>query len=117
MSEQGMLEKIHKLEGKHKTAGIIKVMESRHADAEVVCEALNALADVADEDAINEITHYLEHDDPKVRIAACKAGLRVGTDYLNTRVHYQLSQDKDPEVKKAVQEAIDERINHPRESD
>ena len=55
MSDQGKIEKIHKLDTKHKTASIIKLMEGKHSDAEVTCAALEALGDIADEDSLNEI--------------------------------------------------------------
>ena len=98
MSDQGKIEKIHKLDTKHKTASIIKLMEGKHSDAEVICAALEALGD---------ITHYLEHEDPAIRTKACCVAAKLNTDYLNTRVRYQMSQEKDPEVKKAIQEALD----------
>lgn len=107
MSDQGKIEKIHKLDTKHKTASIIKLMEGKHSDAEVICAALEALGDIADEDSLNEITHYLEHEDPAIRTKACCVAAKLNTDYLNTRVRYQMSQEKDPEVKKAIQEALD----------
>ena len=71
MSDQGKIEKIHKLDTKHKTASIIKLMEGKHSDTEVICAALEALGDIADEDSLNEITHYLEHEDPAIRTKAC----------------------------------------------
>ena len=107
MSDQGKIEKIHKLDTKHKTASIIKLMEGKHSDTEVICAALEALGDIADEDSLNEITHYLEHEDPAIRTKECCVDAKLNTDYLNTRVRYQMSQEKDPEVKKAIQEALD----------
>ena len=94
MSDQGKIEKIHKLDTKHKTASIIKLMEGKHSDAEVICAALEALGDIADEDSLNEITHYLEHEDPAIRTKACCVAAKLNTDYLNTRVRYQMSQEK-----------------------
>ena len=107
MSDQGKIEKIHKLDTKHKTASIIKLMEGKHSDAEVISAPLEPLGDIADEDSLNEITHYLEHEDPAIRTKACCVAAKLNTDYLNTRVRYQMSQEKDPEVKKAIQEALD----------
>ena len=107
LHKQGKIEKIHKLDEKHKTASIIKMMEGKHSDTEIICAALEALGDIADEDSLNEITHYLEHEDPAVRTKACCVAAKLNTDYLNTRVRYQMSQEKDPEVKKAIQEALD----------
>lgn len=76
------------------------MMEGKHSDTEIICAALEALGDIADEDSLNEITHYLEHEDPAVRTKACCVAAKLNTDYLNTRVRYQMSQEKDPEVKK-----------------
>lgn len=106
MSEQATLDKIQKFAAKRKSANIIKLMGSKHADTEVLCAGLSALADIADEDSTNELTHYLDHKDPKIRTAACEAALKIGTDYIKTRVRYQLTQEQDPVVKKAVQEAF-----------
>ena len=78
MSDQGKIEKIHKLDTKHKTASIIKLMEGKHSDAEVICAALEALGDIADEDSLNEITHYLEHEDPAIRTKACCCEIEYG---------------------------------------
>ncbi len=109
MSDQNEIEKIKKLEAKRKSGGIIKLMDSRHADTEVICAALEALSNIGDEDSLNRITHYMEHETPAVRLAACRAGLKVGTEYMNTRVRYQLSAEPDAEVKKAIQEAFNAR--------
>lgn len=109
MSVQSEIDKIKKLEGKRKSGPIIKLMDSRHADTEVIRAALESLANIADEDALNRITHYMEHESPAVRLAACQAGLKVGTEYMNTRVRYQLSTEQDAEVKTAIQEAFNAR--------
>ena len=79
MSDQGKIEKIHKLDTKHKTASIIKLMEGKHSDTEVICAALEALGDIADEDSLNEITHYLEHEDPAIRTKACCVAAKLNT--------------------------------------
>ena len=50
------LKKSTNLIRKHKTASIIKLMEGKHSDTEVICAALEALGDIADEDSLNEIT-------------------------------------------------------------
>ena len=66
------------------------------------------LCSIGDEDACNQITHYLEHEDKAVRLAACRGALKVNTDYMNTRVRYQLSRESDPEMKKKIQEAFNQ---------
>ena len=109
MSDESTIEKIKKLEGKKKSAGIIKLLDGKHSDAEVMCAALEALSNIGDEDSVNHITHFLDHPDSKVRIAACKAGVKIGTEYMKTRVRYQLSVKQDPQTKAAIQEAFNEK--------
>lgn len=106
MSDQSTIEKIQKLESKKKSGGIIKLMEGKHVDSEVICRALEALSNIGDEDSVNEITHYLDHEDPKVRLAACKAGIGIDTEYMKTRVRYQLQAEQDADTKQAIQEAF-----------
>lgn len=109
MKDQATEAKIKKYEEKKKSKPILKIMDAKHADSEVICAALDALKNIADEDAVNHITHYLDHEDAAVRLAACKAGIAIGTEYMNTRVRHQLSIEKDPETKKAIQEAFNNR--------
>lgn len=111
MSDQNTIDKIRKLEGKKKSAGIIKLMDSKHADTALICAGLESLSKIADEDSVNHITHYLDHEDPAVRLAACRAGISIGTEYMRTRVRYQLSAEQDPETKKAIQEAFNAKYN------
>lgn len=109
MSDESTIGKIKKLEGKKKSAGIIKLMDGKHADADVICAALESLVNIGDEDSVNHITHYLDHPDKRVRVVACKAGIRIGTEYMKTRVRYQLSAEQDPETKAAIQQAFNEK--------
>lgn len=66
MNDQKEIEKIKKLTEKKKTAPIIKMMGK--ADSDVLVVALDALGKIGDEDSFNMITHYLEHEDAKVRL-------------------------------------------------
>lgn len=111
MSDQSTIEKIKKFEAKKKSGSIIKLMCGKHADSEVICISLEALANIGDEDSVNHITHYLDSEDPKIRAAACKAGISLGTEYMKTRVQYQLRTEQDPETKKAIQEAFNAKYN------
>lgn len=104
MNDQKEIEKIKKLTEKKKTAPVIKMMGK--ADSDVLVVALDALGKIGDEDSFNMITHYLEHEDAKVRVAACKAALVIDTEYMKTRVRHQLMVETDPEAKKQMQEAM-----------
>lgn len=106
MSDQSTIEKIKKLEAKKKSAAIIKLMDAKHADSDVICAGLDALSTIGDEDSVNHITHFLDHENAAVRLKACKAGIAIGTEYMKTRVRYQLGSETDPATKQAIQEAF-----------
>nr|WP_308628207.1 HEAT repeat domain-containing protein [uncultured Eisenbergiella sp.] len=104
MSDQKELAKIEKSLEKKKSAPIIKLMGK--ADNDVLAAALEALGKINDEDSANQITHYLEHADAAVRVAACKAALVVDTEYMKTRVRHQLMAESDAQAKLQIQEAL-----------
>ncbi|HJC57829.1 MAG TPA: HEAT repeat domain-containing protein [Candidatus Eisenbergiella intestinipullorum] len=106
MNDQREEAKIEKYAEKKKSGPIIKLMEK--ADSEVLIEALKALGGIGDEDSANKITHYLDHSDAKVRVAACQAALVIDTEYMKTRVRHQLAVEQDAEAKKAIQEALNQ---------
>ena len=106
MSDQKLEAKIEKAAAKKKSGPIVKVLAK--ADEEVLVKALTALGDIGDEDSRNNITHYLDHENKQVRLAACRAGIKIGTDYMNTRVRHQLAMEKDPEVKQEIQKILND---------
>ena len=106
MNDSKEEQKIEKLASKRKSDAIIKLMGK--ADTEVLLEALPALAGIADEASCNCITKYLDHADGSVRLAACKAALIIDTDYMQTHVRHALAIEKDAELKKSMQEALNE---------
>ena len=68
MNDQKEEAKIAKCAEKKKSGPIIKLMAK--ADNEVLVKALGALGQIGDEDSANNITHYLDHSDKAVRLAA-----------------------------------------------
>lgn len=106
MSNQKALDKIEKAANKKKSGVIISLMGK--ADSEVLVKAINALGEIGDEDACNHITHYLDHEDGSVRVAACEAGLKINTEYMRTRVRHQLAMEKDEAIKAEIQKAFNE---------
>lgn len=104
MSDQKTEEKIEKFAAKRKSGSIIKLLGK--ADSDVLVKALEALGGIGDEDACNHITHYLDHENEAVRIAACRAAVGIGTGYMNTRVRHQLAMEKNEDVKKQIQEIL-----------
>ena len=101
MNDQREEAKIEKYAEKKKSGPIIKIMDK--ADTEVLIEALKALGGIADEDSANKITHYLDHPDAGVRVAACQAALVIDTDYMKTRVRHQLAVEQDTDAKKQIE--------------
>ena len=102
MNDQKEEAKIAKYAEKKKSGPIIRIMEK----ADVLVDALKALGTIGDEDSANRITHYLDHPDAKVRVAACRAALVIDTEYMRTRVRHQLAVEQDAEAKKEIQEAL-----------
>ena len=104
MKDDKILVKIEKAASKKKSNVIIGLMKK--ADSEVLIKALEALGQIGDEASCNQITHYLDHSVDEVRVAACKAGICINTEYMKTRVRYQLSTEKNAAVKKEIQNAF-----------
>lgn len=109
MKNEKALVKIEKAASKRKSKDIISLMNK--ADGEVLVKALDALGQIGDEDSCNQITHYLDHSEDAVRVAACKAGIRINSEYMKTRVRYQLSVEQNETVKKEIQKAFNEANN------
>ena len=55
--------------------------------------------------------YFLDDENKEVRLAACKAAISIGTEYMKTRVRHQLSMEKDPEVKKQIQDAFNQKAS------
>lgn len=106
MSNEKAIAKIEKAAAKKKTAAIIKLMGK--AEKETLLKALEALGAIGDEDSRNHITHYLDHEDGAIRLAACKAALTINTEYMKTRVRHQLAMEKDEAIKAQIQEAFNQ---------
>lgn len=104
MNNEKALAKIEKAASKKKSGIIIGLMKK--ADSEVLIKALEALGKIGDEASCNQITHYLDNSVDEVRVAACKAGICINTEYMKTRVRYQLSTEQNASVKKEIQSAF-----------
>lgn len=104
MSDQSAIEKITNAAAKKKPKPIIKML--KRADEEVTIKALLALGEIGDEDSCNEITKYLENEKDGIRVAACQAALKIDTEYMKTRVRYQMMKETDPNIKNQIQQAI-----------
>ena len=108
MNDEKAFSKIDKAVAKKKSGPVLDVMKK--ADKEVLIKALEALGKIGDEDSCNRVTNYLDHEDKDVRLAACKAAVAINTEYMKTRVRYQLSKEADADVKKKMQE-IFQKVN------
>ena len=104
MNSEKALAKIEKAASKKKSKDIIGLMAK--ADNAVLAKALDSLGKIGDEDSCNQITHYLDHENEAVRVAACKAGIAINTEYMKTRVRYQLSVEQNPQIKREIQDAF-----------
>lgn len=104
MSNAKIAAKIAKAAAKKKSEPITKLLNK--CDAEDLILALNALANIGDENSSNFMVHFLDHEDKNVRLTACKACLSVNTEYMKTRVRHQLAMEKDAETKTLIQQAF-----------
>ncbi len=109
MNIEKALTKIEKAATKKKSKDIIALMNK--ADETVLVKALGALGQIGDEDSCNQITHFLDHENDAVRVAACKASIAINTEYMKTRVRYQLSVEQNAQVKREIQDAFNKANN------
>lgn len=100
MSDEKDENKIAKLAEKKKTKAIMKIMEK--ANSTVVIDALGALAQISDEDAINCIASYLDSTDGSVKVAAAKAAMSIDSEYLKTQVRRVCNSEKDENLHKQL---------------
>lgn len=104
MKVEKALAKIEKAVAKNKSKAIIKLTQK--ADNEVVVKALEALGKINDEDSRNFITSYMDNENESLRIAACKAAIEIGSEYMKTKVRYQISVEQNLEIKRALLDAL-----------
>ncbi len=107
--DQKVLDKITKFVGKGKSGKIISLLNGKKADADLKTAALEALAKIKDEDAVNAITHCLDAEDVNVKLAACKAAVSIGSDYLVTQVRNIMQGEKSADIKAKIMEIIQNR--------
>lgn len=98
--------KIKKLAAKRKSDAIIKIMKK--ADTELIVCCLESLADICDEASSNEIARNLSSENSTIKLAACKAALKVDTDYMKTHIRYLLSKEADPDLKQQIQTLLND---------
>ena len=72
----------------------------------MVCAAIEAMGNIGDEDSVNKLTGFLDHENTEVRVAAGKALWKTGSEYAKTQVTYQLTKEKDPKVVEAIHSAM-----------
>lgn len=111
MFTQHTIKKINKWKIKRKSSDINELMNPKRTDPEILCAALEALAAIGDEPALNQITHYLNHPNPQVRLTACRVAISIGSEYMRTRVFYQLSLEKDENLKEQIRDAYNEQYH------
>ncbi|MCH3999701.1 MAG: HEAT repeat domain-containing protein [Lachnospiraceae bacterium] len=101
-------EKIEKLEEKGNSKKIIELIHKKGTSKEVVLDGIKALGKLAeqnDEDSTNCLTDLLDSDDPEIVVAAAKAGIETGSDYMKTRIQQLIANEKDQKVVEEIREA------------
>lgn len=104
MSNAKIAAKIAKAAAKKKSEPITKLLAK--CDAQDLILAIESLGNIADENSCNYMVHFLDHEDKDVRLTACKACLKVNTEYMKTRVRHQLAMEQDAATKTQIQQAF-----------
>ncbi|MGN1024706.1 MAG: HEAT repeat domain-containing protein [Lachnospiraceae bacterium] len=91
-------EKLEKLAEKGKGDKVVELLRKKNTDKDTLLKGLEICGKLGGEDPINFITEKLQDSDPDVRIAAGKAALATGTDYMKTSVQQMLGSEKDQKV-------------------
>lgn len=101
----GKIEKIEKLAAKGKPGKLLGFVNDK--DKEVRLAAIAAVANmIEDEDVRNTVVSLTEDSDPDIRKAAIAAlGTGKGS-YVETRLRYCLTHEKDENVLQAVRDAL-----------
>lgn len=101
----GKIEKIEKLAGKGKSGKVLKFVSDK--DKEVRLAAIAGVAGmIEDEDVRNTIVGLTEDGDPDIRKAAITALGAGSGSYVETRLRYCLTHEKDEKVLQAVRDAL-----------
>lgn len=102
----GKIEKIQKLAGKGKGEKILKFVGDK--DKEVRLAAIAGVAGmIEDEDVRNTVVRLTEDGDPDIRKAAITALGSGRGSYVETRLRYCLTHEKDEKVLQAVRDALE----------
>lgn len=104
MKTEKALAKIEKAAAKQKSKAILKLTQK--ADNEVVVKALEALGKINDEDSRNFITSFMDNENESLRVAACKAAIEIGSEYMKTKVRYQISVEQNLDIKRELLDAL-----------
>lgn len=91
-------EKLQKFADKGKGDKVVELLRKKGVDKDTLIKGLELCGKIGGEDPVNFITEKLQDSDPDVRIAAGKAALATGTDYMKTSVQQMLNNEKDQKV-------------------
>ena len=98
-----------KLEKALEKKDVMKICEYlQDADKAIVIKAMDALSTLkGDESALNALIPWLHNRDKELQIHAALALGKLGNNACMTHLSYQLKNEKDESVKKALTEAIE----------
>ncbi len=101
----GKIEKIEKLAQKGKASKLVSF--TRDKDKSVRLAAIAGLSKVVEnEDALNTLVGLMEDEDQDIRKAVVTALGESKGSYVETKLSYCLSHEKDPQVLEAAREAL-----------
>lgn len=101
----GKIEKIEKLTQKGKVGKLISLAGDKDKDVRVAAIAgLGKLAE--NEDSLNALIGMMENEDPDIRKAVVTALGDSKGSYVETKLRYCMSHEKDSQVLEAAREAL-----------
>ncbi|HIQ63246.1 MAG: HEAT repeat domain-containing protein [Christensenellales bacterium] len=101
---EGKQEKIRKLAEKKKSGKIVQHLGDK--DMNVVLAAVAGLGECGDETAYNALVPLLHNQNAPLRAAAAEALGKTGNSAASTHLRYQLKNESDPSVQKAIHSAL-----------
>lgn len=102
---EGKQVKIRKLAEKKKSGKIVQHLGDK--DMNVVLAAVAGLGECGDETAYNALVPLLHNQNAPLRAAAAAEALgKTGNSAASTHLRYQLKNESDPSVQKAIHSAL-----------
>ena len=99
--------KVPALVEKKKVDKLEKLILKREKDKEAAVAAIIGLGTIGGETACEILQVYIRDNDPDIRRATAMAFQKSGNDHITEMLRHQMLVEKDPEIKKEFEKAMD----------